>query len=188
MVKKVLFIEGTTDDTNGDLRKGFRILLEKKFKNSNMPEIKLGNDKESTIRKFKNSNHEISLAMIDLDGKDNLEKNEILKLKNENLSELGVFDKKEYVFFMVQEMEAWFLSQPDVLEEYYNDKKIKVKIPKKNSELIPNPSDFLQKITKETKKGKYHKVKDAVGLLCKLDIEKLIIDFEDIKKLIDKLK
>ncbi len=188
MVKKILFIEGTTDDTNGDLRKGFRILLEKRFKNTNMPEIKLGNDKKSTIRKFKNSNHEISFAMIDLDGKDNLDKEEVNKLKTNDLKNLEVYDKKESVFFMVQEMEAWFLSQPEVLEEYYNDKKIRAKIPKKNTELIPDPSDFLQKITKDTKKGKYHKVKDGVGLLCKLDIDKLIIDFEDVNKLIDKLK
>jgi len=188
MVKKILFIEGTTDDTNGDLRKGFRILLEKKMKNNNMPEIKLGNDKAATIRKFKHSNHQISLAMIDLDGKDIIDRSEIIKIKNDDLCKLGVYDERERVFYMVQEMEAWFLSQPEVLEQYYNDKKIVSRIPKKNSELIPDPSDILQKITKDTKKGKYHKVRDGVALLCKLDIEKLINDFEDVRNLIDKLK
>lgn len=40
MVRKILFIEGTTDDTNGDLRKGFRILFEKKLK-KNIPKLNL---------------------------------------------------------------------------------------------------------------------------------------------------
>ena len=186
MVKKILFIEGTTDDTNGDLRKGFRILFEKKLKDI-MPQIKLGNDKKSTIRKFVISTDGISLALIDLDGKDISDINSIEKIKVRDLTDLDIKERKEFVFYMVQEMEAWFLSQPEILEQYFGDLKIATRIPKKRSELIPDPSDFLQKLTKNTKKGEYHKVKDGVALLCKLDIEKLINDFEDVKNLIEKI-
>jgi hypothetical protein len=187
MVKKTLFIEGTTDDTNGDLRKGFNILLEKKLKGM-MPRIKLGNDKKSTIKKFSNCNDDIAFALIDLDGKNIPDLNAIIKIKSDDLSELGIQANSEYVFFMVQEMEAWFLSQPEILEQYYNDSKISSRIPRKSSQLIPDPSDVLQTITRATKKGKYHKVKHGVELLCKLDIDKLVCEFDDVQKLIEKLK
>jgi hypothetical protein len=185
MVKKILFIEGTADDSNGELRKGFRILFEKKLKDK-MPQIIMGNDKNSTARKFLHSKMPSAYALMDLDGKEIRNKNSIEELKTNDLSKFNRTHQRDFVFYMVQEMEAWFLSQPEILQEHFTDLK-STKIPKKNSQFIPNPSVFLQKLVKNTKKGEYHKVKDAVPLLCKLDIEKLMVDFDDVKKLIETL-
>lgn len=134
-----------------------------------------------------NSPNEISLALIDLDGKDISDVNTIVKIKDKDISDLNINEKKEFVFYMVQEMEAWFLSQPEILEQYFGGVKISAKIPQKSCGLISNPSDFLQKLTKNSNKGKYHKVKNGVPLLCKLDIDKLTNDFEDVKSLIEKI-
>jgi hypothetical protein len=89
-------------------------------------------------------------------------------------------------------MESWFLSQPDILDKFYgldnNKKKVSEKISKKKAIEIPHPDEELMRITKNTQKGKYHKIKHAVELLKLLDANKLEIDFLDFKKLIERLK
>lgn len=65
MVKrKYLFIEGTRDTNNGDLREGFCKLFEKQIKGK-MPTISMGEGKKQAIDKFLNSSD--SLLLCDLD-------------------------------------------------------------------------------------------------------------------------
>ncbi len=52
--KVILFVEGTSDDSNGDLRQGFENLLKKELAGK-MPIIKLGDGINQTINKFKNT-------------------------------------------------------------------------------------------------------------------------------------
>jgi len=49
------------------------------------------------------------------------------------------------------------------------------------------PYERLKELTRDTKKGKYHKVKHGVELLKKLDSSKLEIHFPDFADLIGKL-
>lgn len=180
MVKdKVLIIEGTSDTRNGILRQGFHKLLEQKLKGK-MPRIVMGDGKNQAIKMFINyGNDRLPNLLIDLDKKETFKDND---LKENNLS-----DKSEYVFYMIQEMEAWFLSQPGILENYYGTD-ISGKIPKKHASEIPNPSDFLNNIIYSKKRKKYHKVKHAVDLLQKLDANKLINEFEEFNRLVKTLK
>lgn len=175
---KILFIEGTDDTTNGTLGQGFYKLLSQRLK-GRMPKINMGEGKSQTIKKFKNNKFSrLSYLLIDLD--------EPEENKEPVLSSNQIFENKNFVFFMVQEMEAWFLSQPAMLDKYYNEK-ISKKLPAKPAKDIEKPSDFLQNITRLTKKGKYHKVQDGTRLLELLDASKLEEDFPDFKSLIDKL-
>ncbi len=169
----MLFIEGTTDDTNGDLRQGFESLFKNELQGK-MPSIKLGNGIHQTIDKFKNTEG-VKFLLIDLDGVD--------EIKQKRLNELRLTESE--TFFMVQAMEAWFLSQPDILKTYY---KTDLKIPKRHASEISKPDIELQKLTKDTSKKAYHKVRHAVELLSKLDIKQLQKDFPDVKNLIDALK
>jgi Domain of unknown function (DUF4276) len=169
--KVLLFIEGTTDDTNGDLRQGFENLLKKELAGK-MPSIKLGDGMNQTITKFSNTEG-VKLLLIDLDA----------DAKANRLATFKLPESK--TFFMVQAMKAWFLSQPDILNDFY---KTDLKIPKRNASEIPKPDEVLESITKTTKKGKYHKVNHAVELLSKLDVNRLKEDFSDVKDLIDALK
>lgn len=122
MVKKILFIEGTADDTNGDLRRGFHKLLVQKLQ-GNMPRIKMGNGITTTIKAFKhNRMSELSFLLIDLDAPASEREN---KLTDHQLQH-----QQARVFFMIQEMEAWFLSQPELLNDFYGEI-ISSKIPRK---------------------------------------------------------
>ncbi len=173
-----LYIEGTPDETNGDLREGFYELLIQKL-DTKMPRIRMTNGKSQAISSFKKpiTGHD-PLLLIDLDAKE--------EIKIQFLKDEGLESRKDKVYFMIQEMEAWFLSQPSILDEFYNSN-ISQKI-KRNASDIPNPSDELKRLTKNIdKKDSYHKVKHDVELLKKLDLSKLMSDFPDVKLLIETL-
>src|SRR5580704_5469646 len=107
MIRKsgnILFIEGTRDDTNGDLRVGFANLFQQ-ILFGKMPRIVMGDDNQETINKFKNSHYErIPYSLIDLDDKGNSATqgnySTLKKIKRESLNLL----ESDLVFFMVQKM------------------------------------------------------------------------------------
>lgn len=169
-----VFIEGSSNDKNGNLRQGFGKLFEQKLK-GRMPKIVLGDDKHSTIRKFKGDKlSEKKLILIDLDANEEMRETQLKELE---------LDKAQ-TFFMIQELEAWFISQSEILDSYYGVD-IKGKVSNKDPKTISNPSDFLAQLTRKTKKGEYHKVKHATDLLKKLSLVTLEKSFEDVKKLVD---
>lgn len=184
-VKKIiLFVEGEPNTPNGDLRQGFSKLLEKRLA-LRMPSIKLGAGKTPTIQQFKTSKLEsdLNLLLIDLD-KPETE-------YEKDLAEHGLLEYRENVYYMIQEMESWFLSQPDILDEFYGvenkGKSISEKLVKKHAKEIPHPDQELKKVTKDSKRGEYHKIKHAVELLKRLDPLKLEGQFQDFKRLIEKI-
>ncbi|SDD33038.1 DUF4276 family protein [Williamwhitmania taraxaci] len=105
----------------------------------------------------------------------------------DDLKENEISDYKDSVFFMIQEMEAWFISQPEILDHFYNDN-ISNRLAKKHASLFEEPDKELQRITKNTARKTYHKVNHGAQLLKLLDIDKLMRDFPEFKRLIDKLK
>ncbi len=177
MVKRsYLFIEGAKDTSNGNLREGFNKLLAKKLEGK-MPTISMGDGKKQTIDKFKNSFN--SNMLCDLDAPET-------KIADD-LKENEISDYKNSVFYMIQEMEAWFISQPEILDSFYNFD-ISKKLAKKHASLFEEPDKELQRITKDTTKKAYHKVNHGAQLLKLLDIDKLMKDFPEFKRLIEKLK
>lgn len=104
-------------------------------------------------------------------------------------------EKRKHVFFMVQEMEAWFLKQPECLSRWaemegYSHKEAKLDISEhslikgKDIESISKPSEKLSLLMKrfffkETKAAKYGKLKNAPLLLDSLNVDSLIpLDLE----------
>jgi Domain of unknown function (DUF4276) len=182
--KVILFVEGEPNSPNGDLRQGLTKLLEQKLKGK-MPKIIIGGGylqggKSQTIRKFKTNKLEgdMFLLLVDLD-----------KPESEievDLADNDLIADQENVFYMIQEMESWFLSQPQVLDAFYGAN-VSDKIPKKKPTEIANPDEELIKITKNSKRGQYHKIRHAVELLKLLDATKLENDFSDFRRLIAKL-
>ncbi len=183
-LKKILFIEGEPNSPNGDLRQGFEKLLGKKIGNK-MPKINLGSRKSQTINKYLTNQlgADVQLLLIDLDGPEAKKETD---LKDNNLSA-----HQEKVYYMVQEMEAWFLSQPDVLDAFFGPddkgKKVSDKLVKRKPAEIPDPKRVLKNATKNTRKKEYHEIKHGVELLKRLDAQKLVDAFDDFKKLIEKL-
>lgn len=174
-----IFIEGTSSDKNGNLREGFAKLFSQMIKYPNpRPKIILGDDKHSTIRKFKaDRKSSKKILLIDLD--DSHDKKESI------IKELSL--EADLTFFMIQEMEAWFLSQSKILDSYYDNAIFSSYMKGKVAENIPNPSGLLSSLAKKSSKAEYHKVGHATALLGRLDLKVLEKDFIDVKKLIPEL-
>ncbi|WP_165156854.1 DUF4276 family protein [Parabacteroides sp. ZJ-118] len=187
MVRKTLYVEGSPNLENGDLRKAFNTLLAKELE-GNMPRIVMGKGKQQTVDKFLTTpmdNNEVRFLLVDSDSE--------MPVKNER-KEYGEFNASKpnrvtnsvsaNTFFMIQEAEAWILSQPDVLKKEglknlsYN---------RTDLTRIPNPSDLVGRIYKDNGRN-YHKVRDFTCLFPLLDTGKLKSTFTDFADLIEALK
>lgn len=129
----------------------------------------------------------------------------------ERLNQYKPFDTRK-IFFMIQEMESWILSQIDKIEYFGKTEGL---IRKKNNEDINNnsliknkhpeeiqkPSEKLDTILrqyfdvvkirrgKERKIGKrYSKAKDGPKLIGLLNLQILMQDFDEAKRLVDYIK
>lgn len=140
----------------------------------------MGDDGRRTIQAFKNNIiSRYGFLLIDLDAPGSE--------KDQKISENKLEDYKAEVFFMIQEMESWFISQPAILDDYYGEK-ISQKIKTNNAESISEPDNFLVELTKNSKRGRYHKVKHGVELLKKLDAKALANTSAEFSALIKRLK
>ena len=179
VVSKALFIEGEKSEAIASLRQGFNKLFSKLL-SGRMPKIYMGDSITQTIKRFKNNKRDgVSFLLVDLDAP-------LDEIENRFI-ELDLIHSREKVFCMVQEMESWFLSQPDVIDQIYG-RGTSSKLKNKKPQDFTKPSKVLYNLTKSSKRGGYHKVKDAVDFLERLDAEKLQEDFPQFKKLIDELK
>ena len=110
-------------------------------------------------------------AIIDLDGKGSSIRQGHYDVAKGNKKSLHGITTVDVVYFMVQKMEAWFLSQPEILKEYFgkdfND------IPFDHPSKIENPDTELMRMTQNLKAKSYHKVRDGSRLLGKLDLHNL---------------
>ncbi len=131
--------------------------------------------------------------------------------REERLNQYKSFDTTK-IFFMIQEMEAWILSQIDKIEEFgkteglirkrdHEDMNNNSLIKNKHPEEINRPSEKLDTILrqyfdvvkirrgKQRKIGKrYSKAKDGPKLIGLLNLQILMQDFDEAKRLVDYIK
>ncbi len=126
---------------------------------------------------------ESSLLLVDSDGVDRIQ-----WLKDKDLEEYS-----ENVFFMVQQQEAWFLSQPKSIEAVYGNHKdiasnISLLLDKyAHCEAIKYPkSEFTNLLNRCFVKPKYN-IKQQAELIEKLDIVLLRNTFSEVKNLLDRI-
>lgn len=146
--------------------------------------LNLGGGNKNAVKMFLNDTSHKTILFVD---SDHLDTN---KWYNEDMKDFNIpEDKKEYIFFMIQEMEAWFLKQLNCLDiwaekEGYNRKQEgdisqHSLLKNKNIEEIKKPSDKLTTILKvyfekKGKPAKYGKLKTAPALLDALDTSSLL--------------
>lgn len=146
--------------------------------------LNLGGGNRNAVKMFLNDTSHKTILFVD---SDHLDTN---KWYNEDMKDFNISDdKKEYIFFMIQEMEAWFLKQLNCLDiwaekEGYNRKQEgdisqHSLLKNKNIEEIKKPSDKLATILKvyfekKEKTAKYGKLKTAPALLDALDTSSLL--------------
>lgn len=142
-------------------------------------------------------------VLIDLDG--------VKEKRKERLNGYELRDT-EKIFFMIQEMEAWILSQVDKIEAFGKDEGLERKkvnktissnflLKGKHPEEIEKPSEKLKTILRQyfdeerTRRGKtrktgkrYSKAKDAPKLIGLLELQKLAQDFDEVERLVGYIK
>jgi hypothetical protein len=156
--------------------------------------IQLGGGYRAAACQFAASSEKNSCLYVDLDSKRECISNWFDKLVTENPDKPIHIpdDKRQNIFFMIQEMEAWILNQPSSIEVWgKNNNYIRTHrepieghslIAGKNIEDINKPSKALGEIIKhffnkecngKLKKVQYGKLKSAPGLLDCLNTTEL---------------
>lgn len=153
--------------------------------------ISLGAGYRSAVKRFQMEETGTSL-FVDLDAPKSEANEWFIKLESENKDKPIILssEQKQNVFFMIQEMEAWFLKQPDCFEKWadlenYTKRDAKPiadhnLISGKNIEDISKPSvvvstllkHFFEKRTagKKWRLAEYGKLRTAPALLDCLDV------------------
>ena len=142
---------------------------------------------KNAARIFSKSSDNNNYLYVDLDDRKTNIYNWFSRLENENNPIIIPEDKKKNVFFMIQEMEAWILKQPNTIESWGKKKKYTRTYPNeilsqhsliagKNIEDIIKPSKVLSDIIKHffsngKKKARYGKLKTAPELLDCLNVD-----------------
>ena len=178
-------IEAITANNTESLRQALNKFFTKLLSRDDISiKLNLGGGNKNAVKMFLNDTSHKTILFVD---SDHLDTN---KWYNEDMKDFNISDhKKEYIFFMIQEMEAWFLKQLNCLDiwaekEGYNRKQEgdisqHSLLKNKNIEEIKKPSDKLTTILKVyfEKKGKsarYGKLKTAPALLDALDTSSLL--------------
>ncbi len=184
-----------TFDNSEKLRESFQSLLSKGVQDDRI-QIKI-DTKGSYTSIIKMPLHSNQLALLDLDGD---QSQRTLRLKEYQLDQ-----HQDFVFFMIQAMESWILSQPDKIETTFEayTKIIDGSLAEfqalkdMSPEDISNPSGVLNSLLQsyfesekagKIKKLKYGKLKNSHLLIQQLDPEKLKYQFEDFHYLLNKIK
>ena len=183
MAECVIFIEGSHKTDNGDLRNGFGRLL-RQAQLRQMPLLVMCDDTHGAIRKFQQETAKVKsafrrvLLLVDLDGPS--------ASRAAWLAAHCLTPHEEFIFFMVQKMEAWFLAQPAMVHEFYRPK-LTHTLPKAAPEQVPHPDRVLAHCTTGTRKGRYHKTGHGALLLAQLQLVDLQAAFPDVARLLKAL-
>jgi len=206
MVEVTIFVEGgnlNNQGANVPLREGFSKLLMSGLKKKNFKlNIDLRGPNNQTVKDFKNNPADI-LILLDLDAPGTERENKLV--------EFGLDNTSDKVFFMVQAMEAWVLSQPNILEKYITEtypksgrKRLDDNIEdddilkNKQAQDIEKPDGKLHTLlgryfyyekNNEKKKPKYKsKITDGAAMLELLNINELSNQFIDVKNLLNRIE
>ncbi len=183
-MKRVIYIEGTSETDNGSLRKAFSELLRKELA-GDMPKIIMGDGKNQTIDKFHSTpvdTDEKRYLLFDSD-KANPNKSSICSTINNGKTNRKIDATPDNTFLMIQEVEAWILSQPEILQQRGIDMS-NFKVP--NIENVTKPSGLLSDLYQKSHLT-YTKVREFVRIFPKLDTTKLKDDCPEFKALIEAL-
>ena len=181
---KRVYIEG---ENNANLRKAFSELLEQELKGE-MPKIVLGDGISQTIDKFRSypmEEGEERFLLIDSDEPLTDKADLVRRVNKEKCNQKNCINEAtvDNTFFMVQEVEAWILSQPEALKE----RKVTKGLPLSNIESIKKPSERLAEIYEKNGK-RYNKTREFSAVFKYIDSNKLKEFSSEYKALIDKLK
>jgi len=220
MVNISIIVEGGANDTNASmatidnsnaLRESlYRVFSQALNRNDISIEVHMGAGNRNAARAFVGAGTDTFLY-TDLDTDASHRGDWFIKMST-GTNPINIPDAKiSYIFFMIQEMEAWILKQPEAIEQWAaanNFKRYPEAIPVAqhrhiaglNIEEISKPSDKLADILKQTfqsdkkrKNGKskgviYGKLKYSHELLDQLNISKLVLEDNELMSFCNKVR
>ena len=133
--------------------------------------------RDETFKRFRdavnNSDDAVNVLLVDAEGPVKRSARDYLRDQDKwNLS----FTPEDTIHFMVQVMETWIVADPAALSRYYGQGFRVNKLPKATDlETVPKTTveRSLGEATKDTQKGRYHKIRHASELLKRIDAEKV---------------
>lgn len=133
--------------------------------------------RDETFKRFRDavnsSADAVNVLLVDAEGP--VSQSPRLHLRNQDKWNLS-FAPEETIHLMVQTMEAWIVADSAALSSYYGPGFRANKLPKVTDlETVPkrDVEHSLREATKDTQKGRYHKIKHASDLLKRIDAEKV---------------
>lgn len=185
MVKEIkLYIEGSKSSKTSTitLREGFsaffKTIVEKARQKKCKFQIVMSGSTSETLKDFGRSSDVAEvyrMVLVDSDGpidEDESVKNFFAK----RFPSWTSTAEEEQCHVMVQVMEAWFFADTDALSKYYGPSlAVAALFTNPKVESIPKKDviEKLEKATKKSVKGPYHKTKHGPDLLAKIDTSKV---------------
>ena len=129
--------------------------------------------RSEAFKRFRNSDDAIKVLLVDAEGP--VSQSPRLHLRNQDKWNLS-FAPEETIHLMVQTMEAWIVADSAALSSYYEQGFRANKLPKATDlETVPkrDVEHSLRDATKDTQKGRYHKIRHASDLLKRIDAERV---------------
>lgn len=184
MVKEIrIYVEGGGDGANTKalLKGGFNIFLQELRQIARSKqigwEIIICGSRNNAFRNFKNAlkTHPDAFNVLLVDSEAPIKFTPWKHLKDrDNWDSPGVDDT--HCHLMVQVMEAWFVADIDTLKQFYGQGLKETAIPGNLNVENINKLDLevaLNKATKDTSKGKYHKIQHGAKLLEQVEAAKV---------------
>lgn len=205
-------VDATTNNNSEALREELNRFMRRALNCDNISIVvkKCSGYKEAAKQFINATNNEENYLYVDLDRKPE-QRDEWFK----SLSDDGIKmskDKTEHVSFWIQEMEAWFLKQPEAIELWAKDENL-IRKPKQNHPLANHPSikdkdiehlqhkaSFLMGVilrqvfaVKKSASGKmynlkYGKLRHAPGIIAHLNPSDLMCKDSELKSFCEKIQ
>ena len=120
---------------------------------------------------IKKNEHDLTLLLVDAEAP-------VFKPAKQHLADRDKWDTRfasgSNFHLMAQTMETWMVADPDALAEYYGDGFRRTALPRSQDlESVPKKEieRSLERATRSTKKGRYHKIHHASALLTRLNAD-----------------
>ena len=190
-----LYVEGGGDrrESKRACRKGFTIFMEKAGLQRSMPSIVACGSRNNAYDRFRTAHANedgIAMLLVDAEGQVTAQ-GPWQHLKTRDNWDRPADATDEQCHMMVQTMESWFLADVDTLECYYGANFRRQALPQNpDIEDVPKQDvdNGLDRATRDTGKGRYHKGRHSFEILERLDPEKVVAASPYAKRLIDGLQ